>query len=239
MKKPVLACEPLGDSALMVVVGPAGDPTIPLRVRLLAEALAKAEIQGVLDIAPAYAAVTVFYDPLQVQGEGALPYHRVAEAVMEVAEESGVGQRRISKKTVEDRLIELPVCYGGEFGPDLIDVARRAKLSEEAAAELHASVEYVVQAIGFAPGFPYLAGLKDKLHTPRRATPREIVAVGSVGIGGGQTGIYPLATPGGWNLIGRTPSTLFRTDDHPPALLRVGDRVRFKPISREEFAAWK
>lgn len=239
MKKPTLACEALGDSALTVSIGPPGDPSVPARVRALAAALGRARLPGVLDFAPAYASVTVFYDPARVQGEGVLPFHRIEAAVMECAESARVGHRRVPRRELEDRLVEIPVCYGGDFGPDLSEIAGRAGLSAREVIARHSGVEYQVEAIGFVPGFPYLSGLPQRLHTPRRATPRELVPAGSVAIGGSQTGIYPLATPGGWNLIGRTPSTLFRTIDQPPALLRVGDRVVFRPISAEEFSVWK
>jgi len=129
----------------------------------------------------------------------------------------------------ESRNIEIPVIYGGEAGPDLALVARHAKLSEKQVVELHASVDYVVWFLGFQPGFPYLGGLPDVLATPRRAEPRLRVPAGSVGIGGVQTGIYPLQTPGGWNLIGRTDVPLFNPSLPEPVLLRPGDTLRFIP----------
>jgi inhibitor of KinA len=118
-------------------------------------------------------------------------------------------------------------------------VAAQAELAPGKVAELHGRADYQVAAVGFTPGFPYLTGLPKKLHTPRLATPRVAVPAGSVGIGGPYTGIYPMASPGGWNLIGRTPLELFRANDAAPALLRVGDRVKFRAISPEEFATWK
>ncbi|HEY3757364.1 MAG TPA: 5-oxoprolinase subunit PxpB [Opitutaceae bacterium] len=239
MKKPILTCEPLGDSALTVTIGPSGDPSVPARVRALVGALARARLPGVLDFAPSYASVTVFYDPVRAEGNGVLPYHRLERAVLECAEAARVGHRRVPRRVLEDRLVEIPVCYGGDFGPDLAEVASHARLSMTDVVARHSGVEYTVQAIGFVPGFPYLGGLTPRLHMPRRSTPRELVPAGSVAIGGAQTGVYPLATPGGWNVIGRTPSTLFRTLDNPPALLRVGDRVVFRPITAEEFSVWK
>ncbi len=129
----------------------------------------------------------------------------------------------------ESRLIEIPVIYGGEAGPDLDAVAQHSQLSAREVVELHASTQYVVYFIGFQPGFPYLGGLDSRLHTPRRAEPRLVVPAGSVGIGGSQTGIYPLATPGGWQLIGRSDITLFDPSQQPPTLLRPGDSIRFIP----------
>lgn len=129
----------------------------------------------------------------------------------------------------ESRAIEIPVLYGGDAGPDLGRVAEHCRMSEKQVVELHASVEYVVWFIGFQPGFPYLGGLPEALATPRRAEPRVRVAAGSVGIGGAQTGIYPLETPGGWNLIGRTDLALFNPRLAEPSLLRPGDTLRFIP----------
>lgn len=129
----------------------------------------------------------------------------------------------------ESREIAIPVIYGGEAGPDLGEVARHCGLTEKQVVELHSSVEYVVWFLGFQPGFPYLGGLPEQLAMPRRAEPRLQVAAGSVGIGGAQTGVYPLATPGGWQLLGRTTLALFDAQRKEPALLRSGDRVRFVP----------
>ncbi|EOC1350914.1 5-oxoprolinase subunit PxpB [Cronobacter dublinensis] len=127
------------------------------------------------------------------------------------------------------RRIEIPVVYGGDGGPDLADVARHAGLSEKQVVEKHSQVDYVVYFIGFQPGFPYLGGLAPELATPRRAEPRLSVPAGSVGIGGSQTGIYPLPTPGGWQIIGHTPLALFNPQKNPPGLLAPGDTVRFVP----------
>ena len=129
----------------------------------------------------------------------------------------------------ESRFIEIPVVYGNAAGPDLGEVARHAGLSEKQVVELHSSVEYVVWFLGFQPGFPYLGGLPEPLITPRRGEPRLLVPAGSVGIGGQQTGIYPLASPGGWQLIGHTSLALFDPKREEPVLLRPGDTVRFVP----------
>jgi inhibitor of KinA len=137
------------------------------------------------------------------------------------------------------RLVEIPVCYDPEFALDIDDVARRAAISPGEVIRLHCATEYRVACIGFVPGFPFLAGLPKELATPRRDIPRKQIPPGSVGIGGAQTGIYPLRSPGGWNLIGRTPLRLFDSRKNPPALLRAGERVRFRKIEREEFEALK
>ena len=137
------------------------------------------------------------------------------------------------------RLIEIPVCYDPEFGIDLDRVAEHTKLSEREIVDLHSTREYRVACIGFVPGFTFLAGLPKNLATPRRDEPRKEIPPGSVGIGGAQTGIYPLRSPGGWNLIGRTPLKLFDPTKDPPTLLCPGDRVRFRAITRDEFESLK
>ncbi|MEX0635041.1 5-oxoprolinase subunit PxpB [Serratia ureilytica] len=131
--------------------------------------------------------------------------------------------------TPESRQVDIPVVYGGEQGPDLDEVARHTGMTPRQVVECHAAAAYVVYFLGFQPGFSYLGGMPEQLATPRRAEPRLAVAAGSVGIGGGQTGIYPLVTPGGWQLIGRTPLALFNPHEMPPTLLRPGDNVRFVP----------
>jgi inhibitor of KinA len=140
-----------------------------------------------------------------------------------------------NKGASEGRTVELPVCYGGEFGPDLATVAEHAKLSPEEVIKRHCAGNYLVYLVGFSPGFAYLGGLAKELATPRHATPRPRVPAGSIGIGGEQTGVYPVSTPGGWNLIGRTPLRLFLPEQDPPVMLRAGDRVKFRAISMEEF----
>ena len=129
----------------------------------------------------------------------------------------------------ESRQVDIPVIYGGEGGPDLNVVAEQAAMTPKQVVELHSSGNYVVYFIGFQPGFPYLGGLDQRLHMPRRAEPRVLVPAGSVGIGGSQTGVYPLASPGGWQLIGQTQVALFEPKNQPPTLLRPGDTVRFVP----------
>lgn len=144
----------------------------------------------------------------------------------------------IDAPAVPSRLVELPVCYGGEYGPDLEDASAAIGLQPEELVRLHTSTDYSVVMIGFMPGFPYLAGLSERLVMPRRSVPRQRVEAGSVGIAGTQTGVYPIATPGGWQLIGRTPVRLFRPEREPAALLAAGDIVRFRSIPPEAFADW-
>ncbi len=220
---------PLGDSAVVVALGSGLDETGLRRVRALAATLERDRPAGVVDVVPAFASVTVFYDVAQVGG-----YERLCREIATRTERVETADLRR-----EARVIVIPVCYGGEGGADLADVAAQAGLSSEEVVALHAGGDYLVQAIGFAPGFAYLGGLPAKIHTPRRPAPRTVVPAGTVGIGGAQTGVYPLMTPGGWNLIGRTPLRLFDGGRHEPALLRAGDRVTFRAINAEEFAAWR
>jgi KipI family sensor histidine kinase inhibitor len=173
---------------------------------------------GILNLHPAYTSVLVDFDPR-------LRSHAEVEAL--------VRQRLASQADApqpEPRRVEIPVRYGGESGPDLGDVARHTGLTEERVVELHAAAEYLVYFVGFATCFPYLGGLPPELATPRLAAPRKHVPEGSVAIGGAQAGIYPLASPGGWRLIGRTPLKLFELSASPPPLLRMGDRIRFVPV---------
>ena len=175
-------------------------------------------VRGILNLHPAYTSVLVDFDPR---------FHSHAQV------EALVCKRMASYAYVspaELRRVEIPVHYGGENGPDLGDVAQNAGLTEERVVELHAAAEYLVYFVGFATCFPYLGGLPPELATPRLATPRRHVPAGSVAIGGAQAGIYPLASPGGWRLIGRTRRKLFDLSESPPPLLRMGDRVRFVPV---------
>ncbi len=227
----------LGDTAVVVGLGTGIDKSVLPRVRALVAALEPDRPPGIVEVVAAYATVTVFYDASRLAGEGDRPYERVCRFITGRARHLQADAKK--RFSGPERTIEIPVSYGGELGPDLAEVALHCGLEPAEVIKRHRAADYLVHAIGFAPGFPYLGGLPEILHMPRRATPRKSVPAGSVGIGGAQTGVYPLATPGGWRLIGRTPLALFRPGEPEPALLRVGDRVRFKPITAEEFAAWK
>ena len=227
---------PLGDSALVVRVREqfedAPEETLDEVLQILQQ-LRSAAIPGVIELAPAYVSVAVFYDPVQNKSRE----HRVKERLRRVtAAAAERGQRRRTRRNIKS--VEIPVCYSPEFAPDLDDVARHAQISTKEVIDLHSASQYRVSCIGFVPGFPFLTGLASKLATPRRATPRKEIPPGSVGIGGAQTGIYPLRSPGGWNLIGRTPLKLFDPTKNPATLLQAGDRVRFRTITREEFTAF-
>ena len=222
-----MSVAPLGDSAAVITLGEGIDAAMAGRVQAVVGALARNPPPGVVDVVPAFASIAVFFDSVIV---GEFEQRRAAlEAVV-----AGAGKNPVSHPR---RAVEVPVCYDDEFGPDLDAVARHARRTAADVVGLHSAAEYLVHAIGFLPGFPYLGGLPSELATPRRATPRSRVAAGSVGIGGAQTGIYPFESPGGWNLIGRTPLRLFDPARAQPALLHAGDRVQFQAISRGEFDA--
>lgn len=224
---------PLGDNALVLELGTVIDESTHRRVQTAWRALAAAPLPAVSELVPAYTTVTVFYDPWAAVQAGA-PALGIADWLGEVLRERLKNPPKTEK--AKPRVVEVPVCYGGEFGPDLARVAAQAKLSPEEVIKRHAKAEYLVHLIGFAPGFPYLGGLPKELRTPRHAKPRMTVPPGSVAIGGEQAGIYPLATPGGWNLIGRTPLRIFRPEQTPPVMLAAGDRVKFRAITPEEFS---
>lgn len=214
--------EALGDGALLIQCGETIDAGVNAQAMAIARAIETAKLPGILDIAPAYASVCLRYEPHAWTGADVQsPFARLAARLGTLVDNVA------SASEGDAGLIEIPVIYGGESGPDLDDVAAHAGLMREAVIELHCGAEYRVAMLGFTPGFPYLLGLPDALHMPRRATPRTRVPAGSVAIGGAQTGVYPRETPGGWHLIGRTPLHLFDPARDPPALLKPGMRVKF------------
>lgn len=172
---------------------------------------------GILNLHPAYASVLIDFDPRRLRYDLVEALVRERMVVLE--------ERAVS----DARTVEIPVCYGGAFGPDLEDVARHTGLTAARVVEMHALAPYLVYFLGFSPGFPYLGGLPPQLATPRLSAPRKVVPAGSVAIGGSQTGIYTVDSPGGWRIIGRTSLRLFDPAATPPALLRIGDAVRFVP----------
>ena len=195
------------------------------KVRRLLRLLELEPVAGVRNLHPAYSSLLIKFDALRMD-------HGELEAVLRQYLE-----RLDEVKLPEPRRVEIPVCYGGEFGPDLAEVCNLRGMTPSQAIELHASVEYLVYFLGFVPGFAYLGDLPSELVTPRLPAPRRTVAPGTVGIAGNQTGVYPFATPGGWRLLGRTPVKMFRADRKELSLLTIGDRVRFIPIDADRFAA--
>ncbi|MEN3368944.1 MAG: inhibitor of KinA [Verrucomicrobiota bacterium] len=228
--------EPLGDSALIVRVvdefetDPEASLNTVLRVFRCLEAAA---IPGVIELAPAYRTVAVFYDPARIARTELTPspFESLTAEIESALQNQSAGRG----EGAPPRTVEIPVCYDLEFALDLAQVAAYAGMSELEVVRRHSSARYRVNCVGFTPGFPYLTGLPAELATPRRATPRTEIPAGSVAIGGAQTGIYPTKSPGGWNVIGRTPLRLFDHQREPPAILRAGDRITLRQISREEF----
>jgi inhibitor of KinA len=212
-----------GDSALVVEFGDEISEAVNHKVHALAYALEQNPLPGLGEAVPTYRSLLVHYDPLH------LSWDDVKALVTELL---GKGEEM---PLPEPRGVEVPVVYGGEFGPDIEFVAEDNGLSVEEVIRLHSGVAYTIYMLGFTPGFTYLGGLPEAIATPRLPTPRKLVPAGSVGIAGSQTGIYAIATPGGWRLIGRTPATLFDPTRTPPTLLRPGDKVRFVPIPAEDF----
>lgn len=236
---------PYGECAMRIAWESEIRPDIRLKVKALSDELERRPFPGLIECVPSYAVVTVFYDPFEVwkarqRGEFGGDYSSKAASEEPVYRTlAALLERSLAgldlSAAQQPRVVEIPVCYGGEYGPDLEKVAGYAGLAPSEVMKIHADGEYVVHMLGFAPGFPYLGGMPESIAAPRRRTPRPAIPVGSVGIAGKQTGVYPLSTPGGWQLIGRTPLALFRPDEEPPSLLLAGDRVRFQPISTEEF----
>ena len=220
-----LTIRPLAESGLLVELGETIDPALAARVMALAAAVDAAGLPGVLDVVPSYTTILLAFDPTVADPDALATEVRRLAAVA------------TDREAPPRRRMTIPVAYGGEHGPDLARVATRAGLAPEEVIARHAAAEYLVACMGFAPGFAFLVGLPPELATPRLADPRTRVPAGSVGIGGAQTGVYPLETPGGWNLIGRTPLRLFDLGRAEPFLLRPGDRVEFRRISAEEYAA--
>jgi inhibitor of KinA len=214
---------PAGDQGLVVEYGETIDPAVNRRVRDLFLALDAAAIPGVVDLVPTYRSLLVTYDPLRLPPDA-------LQAMLERMEKALAGA-----PATAPRVLEVPTAYGGELGPDLAFVASHNGLSEEEVVRIHSGTDYLVYMMGFSPGFPYLGGMSDRIATPRLVTPRTVIPAGSVGIAQTQTGIYPVESPGGWQLIGRTPIRLFDPARQPPVLIEAGDYIRFVPISHEQY----
>jgi len=217
--------QPASDQSLLITFGSEISLSAHQLVMKLLRLLQLEPVAGVRNLHPAYCSLLVKFDALRLRNEE-------VEAILREYL-ARLGEMNLP----EPRQLEIPVCYGGEYGPDLDDVCALHGISPAQAIELHSSAAYLVYFLGFVPGFAYMGGLPEALVTPRLATPRRKVPAGSVGIAGNQTGVYPFATPGGWRVIGRTPVAMFRADREGLSLLSIGDRVRFAPISAERFTA--
>lgn len=218
---------PFGEHAILVEL--TGEQKLSSVIRRYCALLEQQAPSWFLECVPAYATIAVFYQPFAFAEQEHSPYEAIK------AELEALFSHIDSALEAPPRTIEIPVCYGGSFGPDLAFVARHNRLTEKQVIAYHTKALYTVAMIGFSPGFPFLEGMAGEIAAPRRTTPRLTIPERSVGIAGGQTGVYPIATPGGWQLIGRTPKRLFMPDEEEAILLRAGDRIRFTEISLEAY----
>lgn len=211
-----------GDRAITVEFGDKISETVSRRVSAMKREVERRRIYGVEEVVQTYRSLLIYYDPIR-------GYRELEKELIEI-------ERMLeTEERTPERTVEIPVLYGDEFGPDIEAVSRHCGLPVDEVVKRHAEGRYLVHMIGFTPGFPYLGGLDESISAPRRDTPRLKVMKGSVGIAGVQTGIYPIESPGGWNIIGRTPLKLYSTDREVPVLLEPGDYVSFKSIDRDEY----
>lgn len=227
---------PLSDSALVIQVGEGINEATHKKVKNILNLLENHPFSGYVEAVPAYNSVTVYYNPIDVYFSNLekgvkTPYENVKAKILSLMNQPYITE------AANDRVVKIPVAYGGEMGPDLEFVASYHGLTPSEVIKIHSSAEYLVYMLGFAPGFPFMGGMDKQIATPRKETPRLAIAPGSVGIAGNQTGIYPLETPGGWQIIGRTPSRLFLPEQSPPTLLQPGDRIQFVPISLKGYTS--
>ncbi|PTM53243.1 5-oxoprolinase subunit PxpB [Desmospora activa] len=218
---------PLGDTGVRVGFGERLDPQTHRQVRVFAQALSAKVPAGVVEWVPTYCAVTVYYRPYEISYDDLCQHLRKVEA----------GKENLVQAV--ERTVVLPVAYGGEYGPDLMELCALKEITAAELVSLHSDPTYLVYMMGFVPGFPYLGGMPEQLSVPRLKQPRLRIPAGSVGIAGPQTGVYPLETPGGWRIIGRTPVDLYDPDRSEPILLQAGDYLRFQPIDVRDFADWR
>ncbi|MFT8871566.1 MAG: 5-oxoprolinase subunit PxpB [Sporolactobacillus sp.] len=232
---------PFGDQAVRMIFGDRIDPSIQQQIRRFLLFFERHPFAGWIEYVPAYTNIVFYYDPAKVLAGSEIPRKQAQTRVIEQLQKcyAAMAEKAADTECVQRRTVVIPVCYGGAFGPDLDAVAACHHMSPDDIVRRHSETDYLVYMLGFAPGFPFLGGLPEALATPRRAEPRLKVAAGSVGIAGSQTGVYPLDSPGGWQIIGRTPLALFNPDAPVPVLLNAGDLVRFKPMTQAQFFAWR
>lgn len=212
-----------GDSALLIEFGKEINPETNRKITALVQLMREQHIEGIVDVIPAFCSLLINYDPR------VLSYEELKERMEHLL------KMETKTETTRKRIFEIPVCYGGEYGLDIENIAEHAGLSIEEVIKIHSSKDYLIYMLGFLPGFTYLGGLDERIHTPRLASPRLKIRAGSVGIGGSQTGIYPLDSPGGWQLMGMTPVRTYDPERQTPILVEAGDYIRFIPIDKEEF----
>lgn len=211
------------DDSLVIRFREEISPDVAAEVRLARAAVAREGLRWVTDLVSSYNELLVVYDSSAIGPQMALS---------EISRAIGMTESSSAPKAI---VTEIPVCYGGEFGPDLDFVAEHTRLGKDEVIGIHSGRDYLIYMIGFTIGFPYLGGMDPRLETPRLQSPRQMVPKGSVGIAGKQTGIYSLDTPGGWQIIGRSPANLVDLGSAPPAVLSAGDYVRFIPVSEDEY----
>lgn len=216
-----------GDSSLLIEFGNEINEEINRKITTIVQLMRDQQIEGVVDVIPAFCSLLINYDPRIVSFE---KLERRMQGLVKMDLKGGFGRKRI---------FEIPVCYGGEYGPDMGTIAAHAGLTEKEVIEIHSSRDYLIYMLGFLPGFCYLGGLDERIHTPRLANPRVKIRAGSVGIGGSQTGIYPLDSPGGWQLMGMTPVKTYDPSRENPILLEAGDYIRFVPVDEAEYTRIK
>lgn len=212
-----------GDRGLIIKFGDTIDGETNNRIRSFCSVLEKKRIEGIVEVVPTFNSLSVYYDPCVIKGD------RLIKKLSSLLKKCGTNFQNGGKTFV------IPVLYGGKWGEDLNDVAAHAHLTADEVIKIHSSTDYLIYMLGFLPGFAYLGGLDDRIVTPRLDTPRTKIHAGAVGIGGEQTGIYPLASPGGWRLIGTTPVKIYDADREEPILYKAGDKIRFKPVTEDEF----
>lgn len=222
----------VGEAAVLVIFGHTISPDIQRKIQSLEEYTEAHPFDGFEECVASYTGLTVYYNPWKVFET--YPDKRPGDTMRELISSYVHSAEMISPSA--PRQVEIPVCYGGVYGPDLSYVAEFHHMTQEEVVKIHTAPEYLVYMLGFCPGFPYMGGMDRRIATPRRASPRLAIPAGSIGIAGEQTGGYPLSTPGGWQLIGRTPVDMFRPDNQEePTLLKAGDHVRFRAVSEEEY----
>ena len=220
--KPTIS--PVGDRAISIDFGQVIDPTINRHIRQTIERIKELQLEGIIELVPTYCALLVEYDAMLYS------YSEICNIIEPTLEE---GMTNTTNELVT--VVEGPTVYGGEFGPDLSFVASHNHLSEDEVISIHSGTDYLVYMLGFIPGFTYLGGMDSRIATPRLSSPRTLIPAGSVGIAGEQTGTYPSDSPGGWQIIGRTPVTMYDMSKAQAALLKAGDYVRYVPIDESEF----
>ncbi|UNK16418.1 5-oxoprolinase subunit PxpB [Paenibacillus sp. N3/727] len=234
MIKP-LAMLPLGDSAVLIQLGQVISESVHRQVHAAVQYIENHPFPGYIECIPSFTTVSIHYDLLKLpRRDGASSsFEVVCTLLNELLSEIELQEER------GPVVVDIPVCYEEEYGPDLEVVATINGLTPEEVIHIHTGQDYLIYALGFTPGFPYVGGVSEQISAPRKSTPRLKVPSGSVGIAGNQTGIYPIETPGGWQIIGRTPLALFLPEQYPPTLLEGGQYIRFRKIDREEFAFLK